>query len=373
MLINDMIPYHILLYFVGTVLSISFVVVVYNFFTATKLQNKRYALQKSPLVSILIPARNEEDTISGLLNSISQQSYCNYELFVLDDQSEDNTAGMVEGLMLNYPKITLVRGEPLPEGWVGKNWACFQLAQHARGEIVLFLDADVRLSVNALNAALYHMQNNNVVMLSCFPTQKIDSLGEWVVVPLMNWLVLSFLPLRTVTRFHHQSLTAANGQLILCDREAYNDIGGHRAVFDQVVEDMEIARRLKKKKYRIMTVLGNEAIYCCMYQGLVESIKGFSKNFYLGFNVSPGFFFSILVLLMIVFCGPFILIAINTKFIYCLLLILVGRLLVSLLSKQNPLFNIFLHPLQMIAMFIVGVNSLYWTLKGKTVWKGRSI
>ena len=364
---------HIFLYSVGCVLCLSFGVIVYNFFTATKLVNQDYPLKQKPLVSILIPARNEEDTITGLLNAIDQQSYSNYELFVLDDQSEDNTAGVVEELALENPKITLLRGKPLPEDWLGKNWACFQLAQNARGEMLLFVDADVRLSGNAVEAALYHMEKNNVVMLSCFPTQTIDSFGEWVVVPLMNWLVLSFLPLRTVTRFHHQSLTAANGQFILFEKQPYNDIGGHRAVFDQVVEDMELARRFKKKKYRIMTVLGNDAIYCCMYQGLVESIKGFSKNFYLGFNVSSPIFCAILVFLMLVFFGPFILITINTNFIYCILLILVGRLLVSLLSKQNPLLNICLHPLQMIAMFLVGVNSLYWTLKGKTVWKGRSI
>ena len=364
---------HLLLFSVGCILCLSFVVLVYNFFTATKLVDQPYPLKQKPLVSILIPARNEENTIGGLLHSISQQSYSNYELFVLDDQSEDNTGGVVEELALKNPKITLLRGKPLPEGWLGKNWACFQLAQHAQGEMVLFLDADVRLSINAVKAALYHMQKNHVVMLSCFPTQKIDSLGEWVVVPLMNWLVLSLLPLRTVTRFPYKSLTAANGQFILCDKEAYNVIGGHRAVFDQVVEDMEIARLLKKRGYRIMTVLGNDAVTCCMYEGFVESIKGFSKNFYLGFNVAPPIFFGILVLLVLVFLVPFFLIASNKNFIFCILLIIAGRLLVSLLSKQNPLLNIFLHPLQMLAMFLVGVNSLYGTLRGKNVWKGRSI
>ena len=364
---------YILLYFVGSILFISFVVVVYNYFTATKLFNQNYSLQKNPFISILIPARNEDDTIAGLLHSIGQQSYSNYELFVLDDQSEDNTLGVVEEEAFKNPKITLLRGKPLPEGWLGKNWACFQLAQHARGDMLLFLDADVRLSINAVEAALYHMQKKNVVMLSCFPTQKIDTIGEWAVVPLMNWLVLSFLPLRAVTRFHHKSLTAANGQFILCEKQAYNDIGGHRAVFDQVVEDMEIARLLKKKRHRIMTVLGNDAVMCYMYQGFVESLKGFSKNFYLGFNISPLIFFGILALLMLFFLGPFILITINTNFIYCILLIIVGRLLVSLVSKQNPLLNICLHPLQMIAMFLIGVNSLYWTLRGKSVWKGRSI
>ena len=293
----------LLLFSIGGVLCISFAVVVYNYFTATKLFNQNYSLQHNPLISILIPARNEEDTIAGLLDSIGQQSYCNYELFVLDDQSEDNTAGVVEDLFLKNPKITLIRGKPLPEGWLGKNWACFQLAQHARGEMVLFLDADVHLSINAVKAALYYMQKYNVVMLSCFPTQKIDRLGAWVVVPVMNWLLLAFLPLRTVTRFHYKSLAAANGQFILCNKQAYNDIGGHRAVFDRVVEDMEIARLFKKERYRIMTVLGNDAVNCCMYKGFVESIKGFSKNFYLGFNVSPLVFLGIIALLMLVFLG----------------------------------------------------------------------
>ena len=213
----------------------------------------------------MIPARNEEDNITELLHSIIQQSYSNYELFVLDDQSEDQTTGVVEALSTKNRKINLISGKPLPEGWLGKNWACFQLAQHARGEVLLFLDADVRLSPNALEAALYQMQKNNVVMLSCFPTQKIDSLGEWLIVPLMNWLLLSLLPLKAVVSLPYKSLTAVNGQFILCDKRAYNAIGGHKAVFDQVVEDMEIARKLKVGGYRIMTALGHDAITCRMY------------------------------------------------------------------------------------------------------------
>ena len=106
---------HILLYSLGCILCLSFGVIVFNFITATKLENQHYSLQQKPLVSILIPARNEEDTIAGLLHSIGQQSYSNYELFVLDDQSEDDTAGVVKEIVLKNPKITLLRGEPLPE------------------------------------------------------------------------------------------------------------------------------------------------------------------------------------------------------------------------------------------------------------------
>ena len=362
----------IFFYAIGGILLISTLIIVYNCFTAPKIINRNFPLQKKPLVSILIPARNEEDNITELLHSIIQQSYSNYELFVLDDQSDDQTTRVIETLSTKNRNINLIRGTPLPDGWLGKNWACFQLANHASGEVLLFVDADVRLSPNALEAALYQMQKNNVVMLSCFPTQKIDSLGEWLIVPLMNWLLLSLLPLKTVS-LPYKSLTAVNGQFILCDKRAYNTIGGHKSVFDRVVEDMEIARKLKVGGYRIMTALGHDAIRCRMYNGFIDSLKGFSKNFYLGFNVSPLTFLCILTALMLVFLIPLIFSIFHIYFIWIVFMILLGRLLVSLLSRQNPLINILLHPLQMVAMFIIGVNSLYWTLKGKAVWKGRKI
>ena len=357
---------------IGGILLISSSVIVFNYFTAPKINNRKYEPQIKPLVSILIPVRNEEDNISELLQSIIQQSYSNFELFVLDDQSDDQTSHVIEELIRNNQKINLLRGKPLPEGWLGKNWACFQLAQQARGDLLLFLDADVRLSANALEAALYHMQKNDVIILSCFPTQKINTLGEWLIVPLMNWLLLSLLPLKAVL-LPYKSLTAVNGQFILFDKATYDAMGGHNAVFDQVVEDMEIARRFKEEKYSIISLLGHDAITCAMYNGFMESVKGFSKNFYLGFNVAPLTFICILSSLMLVFFVPFILVFFNSQFIWLILIILLGRFLVSILSRQNPLMNVLLHPLQMICMCIVGVNSLYWTLKGKAVWKGRRI
>lgn len=363
---------NLILYAIGWILFLSTAVIVYNCFTAPKIINRRYELQQKPLVSILIPARNEEDTIAELLHSILQQSYSHYELFVLDDQSDDQTCSVVEALSQKNQKINLLRGKPLPEGWLGKNWACSQLAQQARAEVLLFLDADVRLSANALAAALNHMQKNDVVMLSCFPTQKIGSLGEWLIVPLMNWLLLALLPLKAVL-LPYKSLTAVNGQFILFDKSAYNVLGGHKAVFDKVVEDMEIARNFKEEKYRILTLLGHDSITCTMYNGFMDSLRGFSKNFYLGFNAAPLTFICILTALMLVFFAPFILVFFNSQFIWLILLILLGRFLVSTLSRQNPLINVLLHPLQMISMFIIGLNSLYWTLKGKGVWKGRRI
>jgi chlorobactene glucosyltransferase len=294
-------------------------------------------------------------------------------VIVLDDHSEDDTFHQVAEIARTTEKVTLVRGKPLPAGWVGKNWACFQLAQYARGEVYLFIDADVHLSNRALEAALHTMYKHKVVMLSCFPTQNIDSTGAWLVVPLMNWILLSLLPLTLVRATSYSSLTAANGQFMLCKKNPYDAIGGHEAVADQVVEDTELARRFKRNNYRIMTAVSYDALTCRMYGGFMDAFKGFSKNFFPGFNVSPLIFLCILTGLIMVFFTPFIFVIFRAYYIWLVLLIIIGRVIVSRISSQNPLINVMLHPFQMLCMVLVGANSLYWTLTGKTVWKGRQI
>jgi len=359
-------------YTIGGLLLITTTVILYNYCTAPRILNQSYPLVQKPLVSILVPTRNEEKIAETLL-ALLEQSYAHYEVIVLDDHSEDDTFQRAEEIARTTEKVTLVRGKPLPLGWLGKNWACFQLAQYARGEVYLFIDADVHLSNRALEAALHTMYRHQVVMLSCFPTQKIGGTGAWLVVPLMNWLLLSFLPLRLVTASSYPSLAAANGQFILCDKKPYDKIGGHEAVADQVVEDMELARRLKKSNYPIMTAVSYGALTCRMYGGFIDAFKGFSKNFFPGFNVSPLIFLCILTTFIIVFFTPFIFVIFHTYYIWLILLITTGRVIVSRISSQNPLINVMLHPFQMLCMVVVGANSLYWTLTGKTVWKGRNI
>ena len=360
-------------YTIGGVLLITTTITVYNFFTAPRILNQSYPLPQKPLVSILVPARNEEKNIAETLRALLQQSYTNYEVIVLDDHSEDDTFQRAEEIARTTEKVTLVKGKPLPPGWVGKNWACFQLAQYARGEVYLFIDADVHLSNCALEAALHTMYTHKVVLLSCFPTQKIDSMGAWLVVPLMNWLLLSLLPLRLVTASSYTSLTAANGQFIMCNKQPYDEIGGHEAVADQVVEDRELARRLKRNNYRIMTAVSDGALTCRMYGGFMEAFKGFSKNFFPGFNVSPLIFLCILTAFITVFFTPFIFVIFRAYYIWLIIIIAAGRVIVSRISSQNPLINVMLHPFQMLCMVLIGANSLYWTVTGKTVWKGRTI
>lgn len=360
-------------YTIGGVLLITTTMTIYNYCTVPRIRNQACPPAPKPLVSILVPARNEGKQIAGTLRALLAQSYPHWEVIVLDDQSEDDTFKRVEEIARTSEKLTLVSGKPLPPGWVGKNWACFQLAQYARGDLYLFIDADVQLKDRALEAALHTMDTHKVAMLSCFPAQKIGATGAWLVVPLMNWLLLSLLPLRLVTRSAHPSLAAANGQFILCRKKPYQEIGGHEALAGQVVEDMEMARRLKRHGHSIMAAVSCDALTCRMYGGFIEAFKGFSKNFFPGCTVSPPTFVCLLLGLTTVFLAPFILVLFYPYFLWLLPIIAGGRIIVSAISSQNPFINVILHPLQMICMVLIGANSLYWTLTGKTVWKGRQI
>jgi chlorobactene glucosyltransferase len=199
------------------------------------------------------------------------------------------------------------------------------------------------------------------------------SFGERMVVPLMNFLLLTFLPLKKIYSSSKGSFIAANGQFLIVDRETYDAIGGHTVVADKVVEDMELARRIKKRGFRMMTFLGENSITCRMYSGFKEAFTGFTKNYYPGFNTSALNFLLILVFVFITFFLPFLMIFMNSIFLWSVLIILIGRFATSLASKQNFLLNCMAHPIQIILMLAVGISSVTKTKKKKIEWKGRFI
>lgn len=348
-------------------------IIVHNYFTAPLIRNIQVPPKSSRKISILIPARNEEQNISVCLDAILIQSYQDYEVIVLDDDSNDNTYKIAEEYSKKENRIKVVKGKSLPIGWLGKNWACFQLARYAENELFLFIDADVRLNKYAVENAINLFEEKKINLLSVFPSQKINSIGAQLVTPLMNWILLTFLPLIKVYTSHNPSFVAANGQFILIDRTTYESTGGHSSVRDQVVEDMEIARRVKKRGLKMLTALGSNSICCRMYKSLEESVNGFSKNFFRGFNINPVAFLLLLAFIIIVFFTPIILSLVNIKFLLIVSLILIGRVFISMMSKQNIILNMVLHFIQMIVLVLVGVKSVFVTVSGIIEWKGRKI
>ncbi len=355
---------------------ITMLVAVYNYFTAPvpgKNLHEDLPAGEQPLISILVPARNEEKNIANCVQSCLAQNYNNIEVLVLDDNSEDRTPFIVKTLSKGDSRVRLIQGEPLAAGWLGKNWACHQLSQSARGDYFLFVDADVIMKPSAVGIALSAIKKYKLSMFSIFPTQILSGAGAALVIPIMNWLLLNFLPLRQVYKGSSPSLVAANGQFIAFEKGAYLRNGGHVKVRDKVVEDMELARGIKRSGEKLMTGLGGDVVECRMYPDLASSVKGFTKNFFPGFGIPAILFFLMVNLFIFIYLFPYILAVTNPLWLVPVFFISVSKVVISLLSRSYLSVEIFAHPVQMIIMYITGMRSIYYSETGKLEWKGRTL
>jgi glycosyltransferase involved in cell wall biosynthesis len=327
---------------------------------------------KSPFISVLIPARNEEKNIANLLNDILNQDYSNYEVIVFNDQSTDSTPQIVGKFSDLSANISLVDSESLPAGWLGKNWACHSLSKKARGEFLLFLDADVRIGNGLLNNAASYAERNNISLISIFPRQIIKTMGEKLTVPLMNYILLSLLPLILVRKTSVQSLAAANGQFMFFNSEAYNSVEPHKMMKNNMVEDIEISRMLKRKKYRVACLIGDESICCRMYEGFDEAVHGFSKNVAAFFGNS--LFLAALFWLITTFGFLFILFGLSPAFMYSYLLaFFLIRGIISYISEQSMTSNLLLSGIQQLTCGLFIFSALRNKYLKNYQWKGRYI
>ena len=360
----------ILVYLVFFFLILRFTVTLFNFISNPKLTNS--VRQYNQLVSILIPARNEAENIQGLLRSIQNQDYKNFELIVLDDHSDDATFDICSRFAVADPRFKILPGLDLPKGWLGKNFACSQLAKAATGEYLLFLDADEVVASGLINNAIHRMKINRLTLLSLFSNQMMFSIGERLVVPLMHFLLLNLLPLRLVRLSTNPAFAAASGQFMLFEAQSYQQHQWHDLVKNKVVEDIEIMKLVKAYKLRGEALLANGYIYCRMYRSLGQALEGFSKNLLAGFNNSV---VSLCTYMFLVFFGPFaIAYYLDLQLlVFAVGLIILSRIMISLSSGQNPWLNILLHPLQMFMLLILSVLSMQKHFTKTVTWKGRTI
>jgi glycosyltransferase involved in cell wall biosynthesis len=360
----------ILTLLISVIFIILIVISLYNLFTAPALA-KSPSPSFPPEVSILIPARNESDNIITTVEAALNQNYLSFNVVVLDDNSDDDTYSKLSILSEKHSKLRVIKGLPLRAGWNGKNWACYQLFLNSTADYYLFMDADVRLSPDSLSSAINLLLSRKASMLSIFPTQIMYSLGERLVVPLMNLILLSFLPLKKIFTSPKVSLTAANGQFMLWEKSAYILTGTHLLVADEIVEDMALAKEAKNKGYKIITTLGGNSISCRMYNSFSSSLAGFTKNFFPGFNSNTVLFFLFNLLLLLIFIVPMFLLFYEIWIPFLMSLIL--RAIISFQSKQNIIFNTLLHPFQLLILFNLAIRSYIHVKKKKIKWKGRTI
>jgi chlorobactene glucosyltransferase len=351
--------------------------------TFPRLETTTPVLTMQPSVSLLIPARNEAAVIGQTVRNLLAQTYPRFEVILLDDDSDDDTISIARNAGQDNPNLKILSGAPLPSGWLGKNWACHQLAQAAGGEWLIFTDADVRWTSHALVALVAEMERSRADLLAVWPTQQTITWGERLVVPLMALAVIGYLPLPLVHHTRRPSLAAATGQLLVFRREAYMAIGGHTAVRGKILEDVLLARRIKRYGLRLRLADAANIISCRMYRSWPEVRDGFAKNILAGYGDRVLWLALATVFHWLVFIAPWLWLALG--WIegappgwpgWPLLLVSLGvgvRMLTAAVTRQR-LGDALLMPLSVLLMTRIAIQGVWWRWRyGGLFWKGRTI
>jgi len=239
---------------------------------------------RRPLVSIIVPARDEAVNIETCVRSLTATEYEAFEVIVVDDRSSDGTAEIVRGLDRgNARRIIVVAGRELPEGWLGKPWACKQGADVAEGELLLFTDADTRHGQDLLARAVAGLDEELADLFTVIGRQLLESFWERVVQPQIFLMMLVRFPRieRTVQRGHWRE-AIANGQYMLFRRSAYDAVGGHESVKDEVAEDLALAQRVRRAGLPLRVRGAESELATRMYRSLGHLVEGWSKNLFMG-------------------------------------------------------------------------------------------
>jgi len=229
-------------------------------------------------VSVLIPARNEEAGIADAVNGALQSDRVDLEIIVLDDHSEDRTAAIVREIAERDPRVNLHHSKPLPPGWCGKQHACWQLAQLAAHDTLIFIDADVRLAPHAAARSAHALRSRKLDLLSGVPLQETGTLTERLLIPLIHFLLLGYLPMVGMRFTRLSGFAAGCGQLFVTTREAYDASGGHQAIRQTLHDGLRLPKLYRMEKLRTDVFDATDLAACRMYRGANDVWRGLSKN-----------------------------------------------------------------------------------------------
>lgn len=330
-------------------------------------------------VSVLIPARNEEGGIVACVESVLQSRGVEVEVIVLDDRSDDTTGERVGEIASRDGRVRLIRGEEPPEGWCGKQYACATLARHAMHPFIVFLDADVRLEVDGLGRLATFLHTSGADLVSGIPRQEMGTLLERLLIPLIHFILLGFLPMARMRRSRHQAYAAGCGQLFLARREAYEQMGGHAAIRATLHDGIRLPRAFRAAGFMTDLCDATDLARCRMYRGAGEVWRGLAKNATEGL-ASPGMI------------GPATLLLLGGQVLPVVLLCLCAWLspfeialatvatalgystrLAGVVRFRQSLLGALLHPVGIVTLVLIQWYALGRMILGKpATWKGRS-
>jgi chlorobactene glucosyltransferase len=339
-------------------------------------------IRRGRMVSVLIPARDEEKNIGPCIDSLLAQSYENYEIVVLDDQSRDGTWRIIEGYAARWPgRVRAIQGEPLPaSGWCGKTHAMQQLAGRARGDYLMFTDADTVHGGESISWAVTNIEAHRADCISGYVSQELATLGELFIVPVIYIMSAIVLPLWLIGATRVPGLSFAIGQLIVFRRRAFEAMGGYASVSDQISDDVAIARELKRAGFRQVFLDMRRHVRCRMYSGYRASFNGISKNIY-DFAKHRTLFLAFAITLLVglvvfpIALLPILLITGNPaiQFALCVGLFLAAWT-IALCDRGLPWWSPLLYPIMFLHLLYMAWRSIGQAFSGRAiVWKGRAL
>ena len=232
---------HLSYYFVIIIALLSFLVTLSNLKFLDSLVGRRNKSNVQNIsISILVPARNEEENIAQCLRALIAQEYNPIEILILDDRSTDSTPEIIRNIAKSDDRIKILSGSELPNGWIGKNWACHQLSQEATGDFLLFIDADTILSEEVVLSAVTNSTNMNTDLLTVMPQRITNCIVEKLLFPFIDWASFCWIPMKRAHNSQNSHLSASFGQFMLFKREAYEEIGGHAAIRHIPIDDFKL-------------------------------------------------------------------------------------------------------------------------------------
>ena len=353
--------------------TISLLLTAHTFFNQFKLINP-VARSVPQRVAILIPARNEELNIEAAVRSaLSQQLLESFTVIALDDDSTDATFAKLTSITDNNLKV--ISGDPnLSDGWLGKNWACHQLALSVEADYLVFIDSDVVLEPLAVASAITAMSENSLDLVSPYPKQLATTSLAKLVQPLLQWSWLTTVPLGMASQTSRSSLAVANGQFLVCTVDAYEASGGHAAIKGEVLDDIELLRAFYQNGFRGCVIDGSAIATCQMYRTDSQLISGYSKSLWTAFGGLVGSI-AINLFFAFVYLYPLFGFLIGKPWLALTGFIAgaAGRVITARVSKSRVFPAAFLHPVSILVFLWLNFVSWYRHLRKINTWKSRDL
>jgi Glycosyl transferase family 2 len=329
-------------------------------------------------ISVLIPARDEEQNIRATLEAVLANRGCDFEVIVLDDHSTDRTAEIVRPVAVNDPRVHLEAAPPLPAGWCGKQHACHVLARLAHHPVLVFMDADVRLAPDALSRMARFMADPMAALASGIPHQELGTFSERLLLPLIHFILLGYLPMPVMRWTKLTGFSAGCGQLFIARRAAYECCGGHAQLRDSLHDGLKLPRVFRRAGFRTDLFDATDVAACRMYCTNVETWRGLGKNAVEGL-ATPG---TIGPMTLLLFGGqvlPFVLLACTPMLSSAATLWAVAAAALSFAPRalgarlfRQPALSVLWHPLGILALLTIQWRAFVRHLLGRpATWKGR--